>query len=70
MEVHSSDGDGNQFFMWDTTEYEFIKSSRTNTTFHQHRMGTIVSTERNDQTLKFYKTSDLEQSRTVNLTEN
>ena len=64
-------GDGDQFIMWDTTEYEFIKSSRATNTrmFYLTPDGNYILTT-NDQTLKFYKTSDLEQSRTVNLTEN
>jgi len=64
-------GDGYQFIMWDTTEYEFVKSSRAKNTdmFYLTPDGNYILTS-DDENLEFYKTSDLELSKTTKLTVN
>ncbi|MEC7180314.1 MAG: thrombospondin type 3 repeat-containing protein [Candidatus Thermoplasmatota archaeon] len=64
-------GDGNQLVMWDTTEYEFVTSSRaqnTNVFYHTPDGNYVVTTD--DETVYFYKSSNFELSNSVQLTEN
>ena len=64
-------GDGSQLVMWDTTEYEFVTSSRAENTevFHHTPDGNYIVTT-NDDTVYFYKTSNFEFVNSIQLTEN